>query len=765
MLNLHHAGEHHRQAPSSRRRLSRVLGCAVLLACGDGVAPDGPPVVSILSPAPGTTFAGGRVIAVSASGADAAGRTLAGASLEWWVVLHHDTHTHPILSPAAGPSGSFTISRQGHLESDIFYRVYARAVDGAGRVDTAFVDVAPELIALSITTQPASLDVLLDHQPRATPLTVMAVVGMERTLGIPAMQSIDGVAYEFSQWSQGGSVQQVLITPNHDVALVASFRELGAANRAPAVAISAPSGGSSVTTGTAVMLQASATDDDGLITAIDFFVDGAFAGQDDTSPYAIQWTAATLGTRTIQARATDDDGAYTMSAGVSIVVHAAGSGDVIAPIATLTSPTNGTLNLTGSIGLSATATDNIAVTAVQFEVDGEPLGSDATAPYEATLPATSAFASGAHVFRARALDAAGNASDWSSATVTFGGLVALPAGFVRAPFASSFGDVLTAATFTPDGRMLVAEKSGRLRVVKSGQLLAQSFVELPVLDHGERGLLGVAVHPGFSTNGLVYLYYTTGAGGIAHNRISRFTANGDVAAPGSEVVLAELPPASGASKHNGGAMHFGPDGKLYVAVGDDGDAANAPLLSTPFGKLLRFDADGGIPEDNPFVSGTTGINRAIWARGLRNPFTFAFESGTGRMYVNDVGASSWEEINQGRAGADYGWPATEGPTTDPAYDAPVVAYRHSDSPTLFEGLAVVGAAFYRPSTSSFGATYVGDYFFADYVRGWIYRLDVANGNAAYAFAQVGGFPTGLLVSPAGELYVLIGTRIDRISRP
>jgi glucose/arabinose dehydrogenase len=206
------------------------------------------------------------------------------------------------------------------------------------------------------------------------------------------------------------------------------------------------------------------------------------------------------------------------------------------------------------------------------------------------------------------------------------------------------------------------------------------------------------------------------------------------------------------------------DGKLYVAVGDNADGSKAPSLASPFGKMLRFNADGTIPLDNPFLAQTVGVNRSIWARGLRNPFTFAIEPGTGRMHINDVGAEAWEEINLGRPGADYGWPVTEGPTTNPLYDAPILAYGHADSPTLFSGRAVVGAAFYHPPAVLFGATYLGNYFFADYVDGWIYRMDPANGNAAYAFANVGESPTGLAIGNDGALYVLQGTRIDRIAR-
>jgi len=122
----------------------------------------------------------------------------------------------------------------------------------------------------------------------------------------------------------------------------------------------------------------------------------------------------------------------------------------------------------------------------------------------------------------------------------------------------------------------------------------------------------------------VYVYYTATTPTV-HNRISRFTAAGDVAAPGSERVVMDLEDLTAATNHNGGAIHFGPDGKLYVAVGDNANGANAQSLATRKGKVLRINADGSIPADNPFQAATTGANRAIWALGLRNPFTFAFD--------------------------------------------------------------------------------------------------------------------------------------------
>ena len=125
-----------------------------------------------------------------------------------------------------------------------------------------------------------------------------------------------------------------------------------------------------------------------------------------------------------------------------------------------------------------------------------------------------------------------------------------------------------------------------------------------------------------------------------------------------------------ATNHNGGAIHFGPDGKLYIAVGENAVPSNAQSLSNRHGKILRINSDGTIPGDNPLtfpgIAGSpTGVNRAIWAVGLRNPFTFAFQPGTGRMFVNDVGAGTWEEINDGIVASNYGWPNCEGNCAPP----------------------------------------------------------------------------------------------------
>jgi glucose/arabinose dehydrogenase len=238
------------------------------------------------------------------------------------------------------------------------------------------------------------------------------------------------------------------------------------------------------------------------------------------------------------------------------------------------------------------------------------------------------------------------------------------------------------------------------------------------------------------------------------------------------VTLVDLPNLSGATNHNGGGMHFGADGKLYVGVGDNANGAQAQNLALPFGKLLRFNEDGSIPTDNPFFATQTGLGRAVWAYGLRNPFTFAVQPGTGRIHINDVGETTWEEIDVGTAGANYGWPGSEGPDNVGAgITAPLFTYKHADAAPLgsgpggfFKGFAIAGGAFY-PATGTFPDGYRDQYYFADFVSRFVGRIDRANGNAAYAFASLSGQPVDLLVGSDGALYVLTRSGVTRIGAP
>jgi glucose/arabinose dehydrogenase len=341
----------------------------------------------------------------------------------------------------------------------------------------------------------------------------------------------------------------------------------------------------------------------------------------------------------------------------------------------------------------------------------------------------------------------------------------------------------TTMTFAPDGKLFVLEQDGTMEVYRG--FGAQPWTQvapmrnfftgspLTVSSTGERGLLGLAFDPNYAGNRHLYIYYTATTPTI-HNRISRFTANaaGTRVIAGSEAVIMDLETLT-AGNHNGGAMHFGPDGKLYVAVGDNANSNNAQSISNRLGKILRLNPDplNPIPADNPVsiagIAGmTAGVNRAIWAAGLRNPYTFVFKPGTnpGVMYINDVGENTWEEVNVGApgGGANYGWNDTEGPFNQgsfPEYTHPILYYHHTNGslshPTLagFTGRAITGGAFYLPQRVTFPSGYVGDYFFADYVSDWIKRYD-PNSKVVRNFASNAGSPVDLRVGDDGALYYL-----------
>jgi glucose/arabinose dehydrogenase len=512
------------------------------------------------------------------------------------------------------------------------------------------------------------------------------------------------------------------------------------ANLPPIVLVTAPNNGDNLQLGLPVQITASATDNDGSVVSVQFRDGPSFIDDDLTAPYAVSWTPVDLGSHTLTARATDNRGAVTVSPGIQVTVIVTGDAP---PTAQLTAPVDQAQNLTGPLILTANANDDQSVAGVQFQVDGQNVGpEDTAAPYADTLTSLLTYATGVHVVRARARDNTGHFSAWATATVTFTGS-AVPQGFSVSTFSGlPSGPTPTAMAFAPDGRLFVC--------MKNGSLLAKPFLTVPTLANGERGLLGVAFHPSFSTNGRVYVYYTV-TGPPTHNRIARYVADGDTALS-AETVIADLPTLSSATNHNGGAIHFGLDGKLYVGVGENANGANSQSLTTVLGKVLRFNDDGSIPGDNPFLPTTTGQNQAIWAMGLRNPFTFAVHPTTGRILIDDVGQSTWEEIDEGIAGANYGWPTTEGPTNDPSFVSPIYAYQHSSG--LVTGSAIIGGAFYSAASPTFPAEYRENYFFADLSGGWINRMDPVNGNAVYAFADNLETQTGIALGPDGAIYSL-----------
>ncbi|MET0384921.1 MAG: PQQ-dependent sugar dehydrogenase [Polyangiales bacterium] len=328
---------------------------------------------------------------------------------------------------------------------------------------------------------------------------------------------------------------------------------------------------------------------------------------------------------------------------------------------------------------------------------------------------------------------------------------AVPVGFTDRPVADGLTSP-TALTALPDGRVLVLQQNGAIRVVQNDALLAASFWEVPNVDiTGERGCLGITPDPDFAANHYLYVYCTI-QGQTSNNQLIRVTEADGVAVAGSAQVLFTLPEVT-SLWHMGGALRFGPDGMLYVAVGnheDDvqsADVANSQKLSNPFGKILRVRRDGSAPEDNPFV-GQAGAYEAIWSFGYRNPFAFDIQPGTGRMFVGDVGQGAWEEINDNKRGANYGWPIAEGPVPNPAFERPFYAYQHTKG-----RCAVTGGAFYDPQTAQFPASYVGKFLFQDFCVGTIEVLDTTTAEVTPFVTDI-GFPTNLLVTADGSVYYL-----------
>jgi glucose/arabinose dehydrogenase len=307
----------------------------------------------------------------------------------------------------------------------------------------------------------------------------------------------------------------------------------------------------------------------------------------------------------------------------------------------------------------------------------------------------------------------------------------------------------TSMAFAPDGRIFCTEKAGKVRVVKNGAVLPTPFLSITVDQTNERGLSSIAIDPNFSTNNFIYIYYTTSTAPI-HNRLSRFTANGDVAVPNSEVVILDFEPLVN-SIHNAGGMVFGNDGKLYLSIGDDNTTSNPQNLDNYKGKLLRINSDGSVPSGNPFTGSESA--KRIWAYGFRNPWTVAIQPGTGKIFVNDVGENSWEEINDATAGGkNFGWPIKEGMSNDPAYTNPVYTYPHGSTGSN-DGCAITGGAFFNPSSSNYPSQYTGKYFFLDYCNKWINYLDINGVVTKSDFASnVGQANNYLKVGNDGNLY-------------
>lgn len=318
-----------------------------------------------------------------------------------------------------------------------------------------------------------------------------------------------------------------------------------------------------------------------------------------------------------------------------------------------------------------------------------------------------------------------------------------------------------------DPRLFIVEQPGRIRIFKGGQLLATPFLNVSskITSGGERGLLGLAFHPQYATNGLFYVYYTDLQGNLMVERY-HVSTNADVAdASSGQTVITQAHPNF--ANHNGGNLLFGPDGMLYVGMGDGGSGGdpngNGQNNATLLGKLLRIDVDHSdatknyaIPSSNPFVN-QGGARGEIWANGLRNPWRNAFDSESGLLYIADVGQGAWEEVNvvpTTRAGVNYGWVVMEGnhcyngsSCNMTGLERPKLEYDHG------QGCSITGGYVYRGSAIP---DLRGTYFYSDYCSGWLRSFRYFNN----AVIQEQTWDVGSLGSvlsfgqdSSGELYI------------
>jgi hypothetical protein len=320
-------------------------------------------------------------------------------------------------------------------------------------------------------------------------------------------------------------------------------------------------------------------------------------------------------------------------------------------------------------------------------------------------------------------------------------------------------------------RLFVVEKTGTIRIIKDGTLLPTAFLDISgqVSGGGEQGLLGLAFEPDYASTGRFVVHYTDPAGNTRLS-IFRVSSDPDLADAGSEQVI--LTASQPYSNHNGGQVTFGPDGLLYLGLGDGGSAndpeGHGQNLSDILGSILRLDVHAGtsytVPPDNPFV-GQAGAQPEIWSYGLRNPWRFSFDRATGDLYIADVGEGRFEEVDVAPSsagsgkGLNFGWNLMEGAhclagsqCDQSGLTLPVFEYGHN------QGCSIIGGHVYRGSVIP---ALQGLYFYGDFCQGWVrsfrYQGGVALEVTDWPRLRPGGSVTSFGEDAAGELYVLTAT--------
>src|SRR5262245_41902051 len=303
----------------------------------------------------------------------------------------------------------------------------------------------------------------------------------------------------------------------------------------------------------------------------------------------------------------------------------------------------------------------------------------------------------------------------------------------------------TAMAWAPDGELWIIGQHGNVWVWRSGSLI--QVAKLPVSADGERGLGGIALDPDYPSNRNVWLYYTTATTPI-HNRLSRFTRVGDQLV--DETVVLDGPPLVH-SVHNGGCLRFASDKTLFLGLGDDDQGViTAQDTHDLRGKILHINRDGAGVADNPFPDGVAGDPR-VWAYGFRNPWRFSLQPISESLFIGDVGAATFEELDIGVRGGNFGWGWVEGPEppAQPGYVYPIYWYPHD--PIL--GGAIIAGDHAEPG--DFSPAYLGNYFFADFTTGHLFRMALDGSNqpvSTEVFATKVFSPVDLRFGPDGALY-------------
>ena len=299
----------------------------------------------------------------------------------------------------------------------------------------------------------------------------------------------------------------------------------------------------------------------------------------------------------------------------------------------------------------------------------------------------------------------------------------------------------------PDGRVFFNERlTGKIRIINpQWQLVPTEFCQISVATSGEQGLLGLTLDPNFAQNRFVYVYYTEA--GAARNRVVRYTdSSGQCANP---TPILDTLPVSG--NHNGGIIQFGPDGKLYVVIGDVQNQANSQSLTSLAGKILRVNPDGTAPSDNPFISNPNANAKLVYALGIRNSYGFTFHGHTEHLWQTENGPQDNDEINRIVAGGNYGWPTVRGIAGNPSFLDPILAYTPTTAPT--------GIISIPENSGVYPAVYRNNLLFAEFNTGRIRRVVLSGaglsqlGSSSIAYNGGNGGLLSLMLGADGFVYV------------